>query len=42
MTADGVVTALGSYGGAFAVGALSSVLPFVSIEVFLVATLVRR
>jgi len=37
MTAAGVVTALGSYGGAFAVGALSSLLPLVSIEVFLVA-----
>jgi membrane protein YqaA with SNARE-associated domain len=31
------VAALGSYGGAFAVGVISSILPLVSIEVFLVA-----
>jgi membrane protein YqaA with SNARE-associated domain len=37
MTAAGIVTTLGVYPGAFAVGALSSVLPLVSIEVFLVA-----
>jgi membrane protein YqaA with SNARE-associated domain len=37
MTTSGVVTVLGSYGGAFAVGAMSSLLPLVSIEVFLVA-----
>ena len=37
MTAAGIVTTLGSYGGAFAVGALSSLLPLVSIEVFLIA-----
>lgn len=36
MTPSGVLTALGIYGGALAVGAISSVLPFVSIEVFLV------
>jgi len=36
MTPSGVITALGIYGGALAVGAISSVLPFVSIEVFLV------
>jgi membrane protein YqaA with SNARE-associated domain len=37
MTAAGIVAALGSYAGAFAVGALSSVLPLVSVELFLVA-----
>ncbi len=37
MTSSDIVAALGSYGGAFAVGAISSVLPLVSIEVFLVA-----
>jgi membrane protein YqaA with SNARE-associated domain len=37
MTTSGIVAALGSYGGAFAVGAISSILPLVSIEVFLVA-----
>lgn len=37
MTAAGLVATLGSHGGAFAVGALSSLLPLVSIEVFLVA-----
>jgi membrane protein YqaA with SNARE-associated domain len=37
MTSAGIVTALGIHGGALAVGAISSVVPFVSIEVFLVA-----
>ena len=36
MTAHGIVVALGSYGGAFAVAAISSVIPLVSIDVFLV------
>jgi membrane protein YqaA with SNARE-associated domain len=36
MTASGIITALGIYGGALAVGAVSSILPLVSIEVFLV------
>ena len=37
MTIDAVSAALGIYGGALALGALSSVIPIVSIEVFLVA-----
>lgn len=37
MTPSGITTALGIYGGALAVGAISSLLPLVSIEVFLVA-----
>jgi membrane protein YqaA with SNARE-associated domain len=36
MTASGITAALGIYGGALAVGAVSSVLPLVSIEIFLV------
>jgi membrane protein YqaA with SNARE-associated domain len=36
MTPSGIITALGIYGGALAVGAISSILPLVSIEVFLV------
>jgi membrane protein YqaA with SNARE-associated domain len=37
MTADEIVQAAGIYAGTFAVGAISSVVPIVSIEVFLVA-----
>ena len=37
MTADEIVQATGIYAGTFAVGAISSVVPIVSIEVFLVA-----
>ena len=37
MTAAGVVAALGSHGGVFAVAAISSLVPFASIELFLVA-----
>lgn len=37
MTIDQLLGAVGIYAGAFAVGALSSILPIVSIEVFLVA-----
>ena len=37
MTADEIVGAVGIYAGTFAVGAISSVIPLVSIEVFLVA-----
>jgi len=36
-TADEIVRAAGIYAGTFAVGAISSVIPIVSIEVFLVA-----
>lgn len=36
MTPSGIIAALGIYGGALAVGAISSILPLVSIEVFLV------
>jgi membrane protein YqaA with SNARE-associated domain len=36
MTPSGIITALGIYGGALAVGAISSIVPLVSIEVFLV------
>lgn len=37
MTADEIVRAVGIYAGTFAVGAISSVIPLVSIEIFLVA-----
>ena len=37
MTAHSIVVALGSYGGAFVVAAISSFVPVVSVEVFLVA-----
>ncbi|HUS32608.1 MAG TPA: VTT domain-containing protein [Kofleriaceae bacterium] len=37
MTADEIVRAAGIYAGTFAVGAISSVIPLISIEVFLVA-----
>lgn len=37
MTADEIVRAVGIYAGTFAVGAISSVIPLVSIELFLVA-----
>ena len=37
MTADEIVRAAGIYAGTFAVGAISSVIPIISIEVFLVA-----
>jgi membrane protein YqaA with SNARE-associated domain len=37
MTAPDIVAALGVYGGALATGAISSFVPLVSIEVFLVA-----
>ena len=36
MTADQIVTELGVYGGSFTVGAISSLIPFVSIDLFLV------
>ncbi|HEX3481890.1 MAG TPA: hypothetical protein VHT91_43050 [Kofleriaceae bacterium] len=36
MTPSGIVASLGIYGGALAVGAISSILPFASVEVFLV------
>jgi membrane protein YqaA with SNARE-associated domain len=37
MTADEIVASVGIYAGTFAVGAISSIIPLVSIEVFLVA-----
>ena len=37
VTIDALIAAIGIYGGALAIGAISSVLPIVSIEVFLVA-----
>jgi hypothetical protein len=37
MTTANLVAALGSYGGAFAVGALANMLPLLSIDVFRVA-----
>lgn len=37
MTIDALVAAVGIYGGALAIGAISSVIPILSIEVFLVA-----
>ena len=36
MTAHAILVALGSYGGAFVVAAISSVMPLVSIDAFLV------
>lgn len=36
MTADGLFAALGLYAGTFAVAAVSAVIPFVAIDVFLV------
>jgi len=42
MTADQLVEALGVYGGAFAVAAVSSVFPLVSIEVFVVGITLAR
>lgn len=37
MTADAIVAAVGIYGGALVIGAVSSLVPIISIEVFLVA-----
>jgi membrane protein YqaA with SNARE-associated domain len=37
VTGDAIIAAVGIYAGALAVGALSSVVPIISIEVFLVA-----
>lgn len=37
MNVDALVAAVGIYGGALAIGAISSILPIISIEVFLVA-----
>jgi membrane protein YqaA with SNARE-associated domain len=42
MTIDGVIDAAGIYAGTFAVGAISSVVPIVSIEVFLVGVVLAR
>lgn len=42
MTAETLIGAFGIYAGTFAVGAVSSLLPLVSIEVFLVALTVAR
>jgi len=42
MTADGLLAVLGVYAGTFAVAAISSVFPLVSIEVFLVALVLAR
>ncbi|HEX4418452.1 MAG TPA: VTT domain-containing protein [Kofleriaceae bacterium] len=36
MTPHDLVQTLGTYGGAFAVGAISSLIPFVSIDLFLI------
>lgn len=37
MNIDALIAAVGIYGGALAIGAISSILPIISIEVFLVA-----
>jgi membrane protein YqaA with SNARE-associated domain len=42
MTIDALIAAVGIYAGTFAVGVVSSVLPIVSIEVFLVALVLAR
>ena len=42
MTPASIIATLGTYGGALAVGAASSIVPLVSIEVFLVALTVAH
>jgi membrane protein YqaA with SNARE-associated domain len=42
VTSEALLSVVGIYAGTFAVGAVSSLLPFVSIEVFLVALTIAR